>query len=305
MDKDGCRFKITNPKTGHSEFLPFDYDHSSRSFIARVIISHDPQISARVVDTILTKIDNNQDWKWFAGKYLLSAPTGAEAWRTSMARTIGNAKEDIMRRVQRQLKRPIDCIKEGLWIVPGHTAPPDGGILGDGSDMEHARPVRTRQTAAPGQQRRNPRRGASSSQSEADEPEYEVHTILEKGTDSRNGRSCIKYKIRWKGYGPSDDTWEWADNLTNAKAEIDEFEKSANITLQSPSMEPEPELDPGSPGMIHYTNLRVSRSKYWDQCKFILAEQVSRTRTMARRPQEGSRRTTTTFGIYPLNSHGV
>ena len=82
MDKDGCRFKITNPKTGHSEFLPFDYDHSSRSFIARVIISHDPQISARVVDTILTKIDNNQDWKWFAGKYLLSAPTGAEAWRT-------------------------------------------------------------------------------------------------------------------------------------------------------------------------------------------------------------------------------
>ena len=36
-----------------------------------------------------------------------------------------------------------------------------------------------------------------------------------------------------------------------------------------------------------------------------LAEQVSRTWTMARRPQEGSRRTTTTFGIYPLNSHGV
>ena len=61
-------------------------------------------------------------------------------------------------------------------------------------------------------------------------------------------------------------------------------------------------LRTGIRGMIHYT---ISGQILGPMQTSTLAEQVSRTRTMARRPQEGSRRTTTTFGIYPLSSHGV
>ncbi len=86
-----------------------------------------------------------------------------------------------------------------------------------------------------GPRRRNPRRNASSQQSQGDddEPEYEVQTILQKGADSFEGTSRVKYKVRWKGFSASDDTWEWADKLTNAKREIERFENRPRSTTRT------------------------------------------------------------------------
>jgi hypothetical protein len=49
--------------------------------------------------------------------------------------------------------------------------------------------------------------------------EYEVETIL----DSRLYRTKLQYLVKWKGYGPEENSWEPEDNLTNSKTLIKKF----------------------------------------------------------------------------------
>lgn len=52
-----------------------------------------------------------------------------------------------------------------------------------------------------------------------DHEEEEVEEIV----NSRIWRRKLQYKVRWKGYGPEDDTWEPVDHLTHAPAALAEF----------------------------------------------------------------------------------
>ncbi|KAG8701538.1 hypothetical protein FRC09_005297 [Ceratobasidium sp. 395] len=45
------------------------------------------------------------------------------------------------------------------------------------------------------------------------EEEFEVETVL----NSKKVRGVVKYLIKWKGYGPADNTWEPYEHLVNAK----------------------------------------------------------------------------------------
>ena len=55
---------------------------------------------------------------------------------------------------------------------------------------------------------------------EGEEPEYEVEEIL----DSRKTKAGkMYYKVKWKGYGPHEYTWEPITNITNADEEIENF----------------------------------------------------------------------------------
>lgn len=50
-------------------------------------------------------------------------------------------------------------------------------------------------------------------------PEYEVEDIL----DSRIRYRKLQYLVRWKGYGPEENSWEPVDNLAGAPELISEF----------------------------------------------------------------------------------
>lgn len=56
--------------------------------------------------------------------------------------------------------------------------------------------------------------------------EYEVERIVgERWRKTRQGRKQKQYQVRWKGYGPEDDTWEFRNGLRNAPEIIREWEK--------------------------------------------------------------------------------
>lgn len=52
-----------------------------------------------------------------------------------------------------------------------------------------------------------------------DEPEWEVEEIL----DLCYRRNRLEYLVKWIGYGPGDNTWEPADNVTNSPDLLQRF----------------------------------------------------------------------------------
>ncbi|KNZ80324.1 Testis-specific chromodomain protein Y 2, partial [Termitomyces sp. J132] len=54
-----------------------------------------------------------------------------------------------------------------------------------------------------------------------DKYHYEVDEIL----DSRVVRGQLQYLVRWKGYGPEDDTWEPQKNLNRAPNKLWDFHR--------------------------------------------------------------------------------
>ena len=62
------------------------------------------------------------------------------------------------------------------------------------------------------------------------ELEFEVEEIV----DSQKGRGGkIFYKVKWKGYGPHEMTWEPTENITNATKAVKEFHKKYPTKPQS------------------------------------------------------------------------
>lgn len=51
--------------------------------------------------------------------------------------------------------------------------------------------------------------------------EHEVQEILQ----SQSFHGSIRDGVRWRGLGPSQDTWEWAELLVNAQELVDKFHK--------------------------------------------------------------------------------
>lgn len=62
-----------------------------------------------------------------------------------------------------------------------------------------------------------------------DEVEHEVEEIL----DSRRVRNKLMYRVRWKGWGPEDDTEEPAENLKHAPKVVEEFHSKHPHAIRS------------------------------------------------------------------------
>ena len=58
------------------------------------------------------------------------------------------------------------------------------------------------------------------------EEEYEVDHIVR---HKQNNRRQLLFLIRWKGYGPEDDTWEPASNLKHAKETLLEYKRRKKL----------------------------------------------------------------------------
>ncbi|KAI3828619.1 hypothetical protein L1987_02724 [Smallanthus sonchifolius] len=58
--------------------------------------------------------------------------------------------------------------------------------------------------------------------------EYEVSSLVDicYGDPSRTGQHGLKFKVRWKGYDPSDDTWEPIEALSDCQGHIQDFVRS-------------------------------------------------------------------------------
>ncbi|KAJ1300322.1 hypothetical protein OPQ81_005143 [Rhizoctonia solani] len=54
-------------------------------------------------------------------------------------------------------------------------------------------------------------------------PEGEEEYIVERILDSRLKRKHLEYLVKWKGYGPEDNTWEPKRHLSNASRKVEEF----------------------------------------------------------------------------------
>ncbi|KAH0583783.1 hypothetical protein H2248_009386 [Termitomyces sp. 'cryptogamus'] len=64
-----------------------------------------------------------------------------------------------------------------------------------------------------------------------DEVEYEVENITQARVEKEKGRKknlIWKYRVRWKGYGPNDDTWEPQESFVGSEHIIEQFWERAN-----------------------------------------------------------------------------
>lgn len=65
----------------------------------------------------------------------------------------------------------------------------------------------------------------SQSDKEESTGEYEVSHLVDicYGDPDERGKRGLHFKVRWKGYGPDDDTWELAEGLSNCSERIQDF----------------------------------------------------------------------------------
>ena len=63
---------------------------------------------------------------------------------------------------------------------------------------------------------------------EAKEEMYEVERIV---GHRRAGRKGILYRVRWKGYGPEEDTYKTEENLRGAFSRLREYKKNLGKPL--------------------------------------------------------------------------
>ena len=73
-----------------------------------------------------------------------------------------------------------------------------------------------------------PSAAAKTNTAAAASDEFEVEAILEKRVERVRSRSAPKrtmYKIRWKGYGPEEDTWEPENHLKGCRKMLNDFNK--------------------------------------------------------------------------------
>ncbi|KAH6760891.1 chromomethylase 2 [Perilla frutescens var. frutescens] len=66
---------------------------------------------------------------------------------------------------------------------------------------------------------------SSPSDTEESTEEYEVSRLVGicYGDPNERGKRGLHFKVRWKGYGPDDDTWESAEGLSNCQERIQDF----------------------------------------------------------------------------------
>jgi len=59
------------------------------------------------------------------------------------------------------------------------------------------------------------------------EEEFEVDHIVR---HKRNKKGQLQFLIRWKNYGPEDDSWEPASNLKHSKETLQEYKGRHKLT---------------------------------------------------------------------------
>jgi hypothetical protein len=66
------------------------------------------------------------------------------------------------------------------------------------------------------------------------EEEYEVegiinHRVRRRRSDNNRLRMTTEYLVRWKGYSPTEDSWETEDDLENAKESLENYKRAKGL----------------------------------------------------------------------------
>uniref|UniRef100_A0A8D9AJ80 Chromodomain Y-like protein n=1 Tax=Cacopsylla melanoneura TaxID=428564 RepID=A0A8D9AJ80_9HEMI len=69
-----------------------------------------------------------------------------------------------------------------------------------------------------------------------DNEEYEVEKVIHHRKFTNGG---VEYLIRWKGYGPDDDTWEKESNLTSSAVLIAEYKENNKVSSDEEELDEE------------------------------------------------------------------
>ena len=67
-------------------------------------------------------------------------------------------------------------------------------------------------------------------EAQEEQPEFEVEQVI----DRRRHNNELQYLVKWKRFGPNDNTWEPMANLIHSRDEVKKFEQRRKAAAQTP-----------------------------------------------------------------------
>ena len=230
---------IANPMDWPSAISTLEFVHDSRPHADRkqspfeLIMGYQP--SGIPNELILTKVPSLEEQMERIAQWRKDAQTAHEIARQRMAKQIDVPLERFTegqkvwldtRNFQVMYNKKIRPEHNGLFTIKKVKGPltyqlelPKTWKIYDTFHAVHLSPYKETPQYGPNRTRPPP-------ELIDNEEEYEVDHIVR---HKRNNKGQLLFLIRWKNYGPEDDSWEPSSNLKHSRETLEEYKKRHNL----------------------------------------------------------------------------